>query len=430
MRRAIRGQDVVHFFYPFKLSREGLEIANEMGVATTASFVVQPENVTQNLGFGNSKMVNNMTYSKFAKFYNDISHISCLSENTKSLLEEHNYTSNVHVIPNGVTNSYHYRRIEKPERFQERIVITMTGNFSKEKDQETLIKAVKLSKYSKYIHLILAGEGVEQEKYEAELNKLHLQYTMNHYPENDLREMILKRKEYEKNAQAIDKNNQLDIQIRNNEIIISEKRRSKENNLGWINQNKAKIEEFKERISEREIIIEKIQSEEKLIKNWKIYLDMVGKNGISKMVLRKTLPIINARLAQLLSDVCDFDVEVTINNRNDIMFNLIKDGVVSDLSSGSGFERTCASLALRFVLADISSIPKMNFTLIDECLGRVAKDNLDNIHKLFDKMLTSYDFILHVCHLDEAKDWSKTQIYVNKSENISHINVEKNVYAK
>ena len=80
---------------------------------------------------------------------------------------------------------------------------------------------------------------------------------------------------------------------------------------------------------------------------------MVGKNGISKMVLRKTLPIINARLAQLLSDVCDFDVEVAINNKNDVMFNLIKDGVVSDLSSGSGFERTCASLALRLVLGQI-----------------------------------------------------------------------------
>ena len=53
-----------------------------------------------------------------------------------------------------------------------------------------LINAVKLSKYSKYIHLILAGEGVEQDKYEAELNKMHLQYTMNHYPENDLREIL------------------------------------------------------------------------------------------------------------------------------------------------------------------------------------------------------------------------------------------------
>lgn len=148
------------------------------------------------------------------------------------------------------------------------------------------------------------------------------------------------------------------------------------------------------------------------------------------MVLRKTLPIINARLAQLLSDVCDFDVEVAINNKNDIMFNLIKDGVVSDLSSGSGFERTCSSLALRFVLADISSIPKMNFTLVDEILGRVAKDNLDNIHRLFEKVLPSYDFILHVCHLDDAKDWSKTQIFVTKTDNISHIKIESNNNAK
>ena len=247
---------------------------------------------------------------------------------------------------------------------------------------------------------------------------------------NELREMILMKKEYQKNSDAIDANNKLSIQIRNNEIIISDKRNAKENNIGWINQNKAKIDEYNLRIKEREEVIAKINEEAKLIRNWKIYLDMVGKNGISKMVLRKTLPIINARLAQLLSDVCDFDVEVAINNKNDIMFNLIKDGVVSDLSSGSGFERTCSSLALRFVLADISSIPKMNFTLVDEILGRVAKDNLDNIHRLFEKVLPSYDFILHVCHLDDAKDWSKTQIFVTKTDNISHIKIESNNNAK
>ena len=80
LRRAVRGQDVVHFFYPFKLSIEGVEIANELGVATTASFVVQPENVTQNMGFGNSKMVNSIVYSKFAKFYNKIGLICSLSK--------------------------------------------------------------------------------------------------------------------------------------------------------------------------------------------------------------------------------------------------------------------------------------------------------------------------------------------------------------
>ena len=85
---------------------------------------------------------------------------------------------------------------------------------------------------------------------------------------------------------------------------------------------------------------ERDAEEETLVKNWKIYLDLVGKNGITKMVLRKALPIINAQLVQLLSDVCDFDIEVAINSKNDVVFNLIKDGVRSDLNSGSGFELT------------------------------------------------------------------------------------------
>lgn len=242
---------------------------------------------------------------------------------------------------------------------------------------------------------------------------------------NELRELILRKNEYKKNADAIDRNNKLDIQIRNNEIIISDKRNSKESNLGWINQNKAKIEEFKERIKEREDVIKKIGEEAKLVKNWKIYLDMVGKNGISKMVLRKTLPIINARLAQLLSDVCDFDVEVAINNKNDVMFNLIKDGVVSDLSSGSGFERTCASLALRLVLGQISSIPKNDGIMLDEIWGRVTKENLDKLKILVKTCLNDYKHVFIVAHVDEVKDWCETIVDVKKENNISKISIRK-----
>lgn len=242
---------------------------------------------------------------------------------------------------------------------------------------------------------------------------------------SQIKELLQTKKEYQKNADAIDKNNKLDIQIRNNEVIITDKRNAKENNLAWINQNKAKIEEFKDRIKEREDILEKIKKEEILIKNWKIYLDMVGKNGISKMVLRKTLPIINARLTQILSDVCDFDIEVAINNKNDVMFNLIKDGVVSDLSSGSGFERTCASLALRIVLGQISSIPKNDGIMLDEIWGRVTKENLDNMKKLVSTMLNDFKHVFIVAHVDEVKDWCDTIVNVEKIDNISHISVSK-----
>jgi DNA repair exonuclease SbcCD ATPase subunit len=172
--------------------------------------------------------------------------------------------------------------------------------------------------------------------------------------------------------------------------------------------------------------LEKINEEEKLIRNWKIYLEMVGKNGISKMVFRKTLPIINAKLSQLLSDVCDFDVEVGINVKNDVMFYLIKDGIKSDLSSGSGFELTAASLALRSVLAELSTIPRNSFVLMDEITGRVAQENFENIHNLINKMLKNYDFIFMISHLDAVKSWATSNVVVEKSDNISKITLVKN----
>lgn len=148
---------------------------------------------------------------------------------------------------------------------------------------------------------------------------------------------------------------------------------------------------------------------------------MVGKNGISKMVFRKTLPIINAKLSQLLSDICDFDVEVGINIKNDVMFYLVKDGVRSDLSSGSGFEKTAASLALRSVLAELSTIPRNSFVLCDEITARVSEENLENIHSLFNKMMNNYDFIFLVSHNPVIKEWCSSYVEVEKVNNISRI---------
>jgi DNA repair exonuclease SbcCD ATPase subunit len=171
------------------------------------------------------------------------------------------------------------------------------------------------------------------------------------------------------------------------------------------------------------VLIEKIKEENKLIRHWKIYLDMIGKNGISKMVLRKTLPIINANLARLLNDVCDFSVEVAINEKNDVNFYLIKDNIKSDLSSGSGFEKTASALALRAVLANMSTLPKINLLIIDEVLGRVAKENYDNMRTLFEKIMENYDAIIQISHLNEIKDWHEKHIVVSKENNVSKIHL-------
>ena len=180
---------------------------------------------------------------------------------------------------------------------------------------------------------------------------------------------------------------------------------------------------YKKNIEDRLNIIKKIEEETKLLRHWRLYLDMVGKNGVSKMVLRKTLPIINAQITNLLCDVCDFNVEISITDKNDIMFYLIKDGIKSDLTSGSGFERTAAALALRTVLGNISSLPRVNFLICDEILGRVAKENFDNMKTLYEKMLANYDFIIQISHLDEIKDWHNHIVTVTKTNNVSKINI-------
>ena len=282
---------------------------------------------------------------------------------------------------------------------------------NKRLETETLSKKLEEMKKNRQLYDKKNQLVVKKSALEVNVERLRTEYKEN----NSLK------KEYEKNSEAIDKNNQIDLQIRNTDVYINAKRKNREVNSTHIATNEANIKSHGEQIDNRIKIINKIKEEEVLVKNWKIYLDLVGKNGISKMVLRKTLPIINARLSQLLGDVCDFDVEVGINMKNDVMFYLIKDGVYSDLASGSGFELTASALALRAVLADMSTIPRNNFLVFDEILGRVAKENYDNIKHLIEKILSSYDFIVNITHLDDFKDFCDYHITVTKENNISKI---------
>jgi predicted HAD superfamily phosphohydrolase len=67
-------------------------------------------------------------------------------------------------------------------------------------------------------------------------------------------------------------------------------------------------------------LIETIKKEEEIEKIFKIYIELVGKKGISKLVLRSVLPIINCEMQRLLEEVCDFEVEIFIDDKNDVQF--------------------------------------------------------------------------------------------------------------
>lgn len=224
-----------------------------------------------------------------------------------------------------------------------------------------------------------------------------------------------------KNKEAIEQNNKIDAML----YSVNESIRAEEgivNNATYqIAYLKKDIESNIQKINDKKSLIMKIEEERKIEKNWKVYLQMIGKDGISKMVLRNSLPIINGELDRLLDDVADFDIEISINDKNDIEFWLLRDNIKTRLSAASGLERTEASLALRVVLGKMSRLSRPPFLLLDEVLGTVGKSSYDNMKKLYDKIATSYDFILHITHLADIVDWHDSIVTVQKINNISSI---------
>jgi DNA repair exonuclease SbcCD ATPase subunit len=154
---------------------------------------------------------------------------------------------------------------------------------------------------------------------------------------------------------------------------------------------------------------------------FKIYLDVYGKNGISKMVLGTMIPLINSHLKILLSDTCEFILEMRMNEKSEVEFWMVDQatGIEKPLNAGSGYEKTVSSLALRCVLSKVCSLPKPNIIVFDEVTGKVSNENLDKIGLFFDKLKQFFDHIWVISHNPLIQDWADHMVKVKKNDNIS-----------
>jgi hypothetical protein len=294
------------------------------------------------------------------------------------------------------------------ELLKEKTLLNKTLNILKNKIELLEIDQENFKKCEK--DLILA------EKIKVDIDSLLSKY----------KEIIRLLKDYESNKDSIDKNNQLDISINNINIRIKTETDYKENIIKIIQTYNNNIISYNKEIDLCNIRIEKIKEEDILDRSWKIYLELVGKSGISKLILKGILPIINSELHALLEGVVNFDAEININDKNDLIFNVVdsETKIVSDLSGCSGFEKTISSIALRMIISNLSVMPRPQFIVLDEILSAVGIDNLDKVKGIYDKMLLNYSFILHIAHIPEIGNWHNQTVLIKRDKkNISHIEV-------
>jgi len=187
--------------------------------------------------------------------------------------------------------------------------------------------------------------------------------------------------------------------------------------------NIAQIETLNKKIEKNNETILKIAQEFERERLYKIYLEVFGKNGITKMIMKTMMPLINSELQRLLQDSAYFKLEVRISDKNEVEFVMIDNstGIEKLMVSGSGYEKTIASLALRAVLSKICSLPKPNIIVFDEVFGKISNDNLEMVGEFFTKMKEYFEKIFVITHNPLVNNWSNNVVKITKTDNISKV---------
>ena len=284
-----------------------------------------------------------------------------------------------------------------------------------------------------YNSILLDGE-IEREKSFTQLKSEFDQYERNKLIKEKLeiqmesfemkkKEIQTKLQNFKDNQQKLEDNKKIDEKLMKADIRLGELSREKDGINYKITTSRNNISRHQEKISDNLKHIEKIAEEEEKSKIFKLYLEIYGKNGISKMIMKNMMPVINSELQRLLMDSAEFKLEVRISDKNEVEFWMIDNSTAIEklMSSGSGYERTIASLALRAVLSKVCSLPKPNVVVFDEVFGKISNDNLEMVAEFFHKIKDYFEKILVITHNPMVSQWADSIVKIEKTNNVSKV---------
>lgn len=272
---------------------------------------------------------------------------------------------------------------------------------------------------SKYVRLKKEFDEYEKNK----LIKEKYELTLESY---DMKIKVLEDKLVKFNLlqDKISTNNKIETQLIKANLKLEELDREKSSIQRIIDSNTYQVQSLKDKIEQNKQMIVKIKEESEKEKIYKLYLEIFGKNGISKIIMKTMIPMLNSELQRLLENSCHFRLEIKINDKNEVEFMMIDNNTQIEklMSSGSGYERTIASLSLRAVLSKICSLPKPNLIVFDEVFGKISNENLDMVGEFFIKIKNYFEKIFVITHNPLVSNWADNIVKITKENNISTIN--------
>jgi DNA repair exonuclease SbcCD ATPase subunit len=235
--------------------------------------------------------------------------------------------------------------------------------------------------------------------------------------------LVDKLKRYDDVQDVIKSNEQIESQIIKANLRLEDLKLEEQLVQQEVTNSRFKITNNLEKVNTNNNLIIKISEEQQKEVKYKVYLELFGKNGISKRIMKNMMPLINSELQRLLQDSCYFRLEIRISEKNEVEFCMIDNNTQIEklMTSGSGYEKTIASLALRAVMAKVCSLPKPNITVFDEVFGKISNDNLEMVYEFFIKIKEYFENILVITHNPMISNWADNIIKITKTDNISKV---------
>lgn len=238
--------------------------------------------------------------------------------------------------------------------------------------------------------------------------------------QNKLQSVVDKIENFYKNKDIIENNKKLLVEINNYKDSVKNfelKIKSTNSKLFNCSTEKGKLELQYKNLTEQ---LNKVKELEENYEAYKLYTNIISRDGIPYEIITKTLPEIEKEVNNILHQLVEFSITLQTDGKN-IMSTIVYDDRSWPLEMASGMEKFVSGLAIRVALINISNLPRPNILAVDEGFGCADSEHLAQMGALFNYLKSQFEFIWIISHLDQMRDMVDKQIEIKKENGFSKV---------
>ena len=178
---------------------------------------------------------------------------------------------------------------------------------------------------------------------------------------------------------------------------------------------------LEEKLSSLEADRETLNSKREEYAAYDYFLRCMHPHGISSDIVKRRLPVINAEITKVLSNVVDFEIYLETDGKKlEVMIKHPKFEPRS-IELGSGAEKTLAAIAIRLALLSVSTLPRGDVFILDEPGTALDENNMEGFSRIVDMIKLQFNKVILISHLDSLKDAADVTIDIDRKDGFAHI---------